>query len=79
MSSTSRSSGGHSGTRHDVWEQQIKQLRVVTRLLIATLLALLARLALSGVTTAAVVATVLIGVLLAVALRLTYIGHRLEP
>jgi hypothetical protein len=57
----------------------MRQLRVITRLLWAVLLALIARLAVSGSSTAVIVATLLIAVLLALTLRLTYVGRRLEP
>jgi hypothetical protein len=62
-----------------VWERVMRRLRVGSGLLAAVLLALVARMIISGVTLTLGVSATIIVVLLAASLMMTAHGRRLEP
>jgi hypothetical protein len=62
-----------------VWERQMRNLRIIVRLLAIVLVVLVARALLSGATLAVGVAGATVAVLLLAALGLARQGRRLEP
>jgi 4-amino-4-deoxy-L-arabinose transferase-like glycosyltransferase len=73
------SSPSNNDLRHAIWEREMKRLGVVTRLLAAVLLALVARILIFGSTvTTGLTATVIAALTLA-SLLLTRYGRRHEP
>jgi hypothetical protein len=62
-----------------VWERVMKRLRISTRMLSAILLALLARVIVSGLSVATELSAAIITPLLLGSVLLTRHGHRLEP
>jgi hypothetical protein len=61
------------------WERMMRRLRVSVRLLGVVMLAVIARMAVSGPTPTSVLSASVIGTMLIVALRLIRYGHRIEP
>jgi hypothetical protein len=65
--------------KHDVWEREMRRLGVSTRVLAAVLLALIARILVSGLTLAGGVAAMVCAALTLASLLLTRYGRRHEP
>lgn len=74
---------GHAPSRQqltrDVWAREMNRLRVGARVLLAVLLALLARVIISGVNAALALTGAVLAVLLGADLLLLHRGRRLEP
>jgi hypothetical protein len=65
--------------QRQVWQREMRHVRLVTRLLGTALIALCIRILISGATTASILTATIVGVLLLTSLLLTRYGQKVEP
>lgn len=74
-----RTNAGRSGPQRAIWERAMRRLRVSVRLLGVVLLALGARMVITGVTVLSALTAAIIAGLLFASMHLAHQGRRLEP